>query len=287
VRYRFIEDNRGRFEVQRMCGMLSVSSSGYYAWRDRPESRRSHEDRRLLALILDVYQESRCSYGSPRVWRELRSRGETCGVKRIARLMRDNELQSVYRCRWRPKGRKAKHEAVADNLLAQDFTATEPNRSWTADITYVPTGEGWLFLATVMDLFSRRIVGWAMEGRATRHLVIDALRMAVERRRPQGEVIHHSDRGSQYGSFDFQKALEQAGVTCSMSGTGNCFDNAAMESFFSSLKIECIQGRRYPTREQARSDIFNWIESWYNRRRRHSYLGYLSPEQFELNAAMT
>lgn len=287
MRYRFIEGNRGRFAVDRMCDMLGLSASGYYAWRRRPESRRSREDRRLLALIRSVHQESRCSYGSPRVWRELRYRGETCGLNRVARLMRQEQLQSPYRRRWRPKGRKARAEAIADNLLAQDFTAAAPNRSWTADITYIPTGEGWLFLAVVMDLFSRRIVGWAMDGRATRHLVIDALMMAVERRRPRGEIVHHSDRGSQYGSFDFQKALEQAGVTCSMSSTGNCYDNAAMESFFSSLKVECLQGRRYQTREQARSDLFDWIESWYNRKRRHSYLGYVSPEEYEKNATMT
>ena len=287
MRFRFIDDNQQRFAVNRMCSLLSVSTSGYYAWCERPESRRSREDRRLLTLIRVIHQESRCSYGSPRVWRELRYRGERCGLNRVTRLMHQDELQSAYRRKWKPKGRKAKAEAVADNLLDQNFTAAGPNKAWTADITYIRTFEGWLFLAVVMDLFSRRIVGWAMSKRATRHLVIDALRMAIKRRRPRNGVVHHSDRGSQYGSFDFQKELDLAGVTCSMSSTGNCFDNAAMESFFSSLKVECIQGRSYRTREQARSDLFNWIESWYNRKRRHSYLGYLSPEQFEKNAAMT
>jgi transposase InsO family protein len=287
VRFRFIDECRGRFAVNRMRRLLGVSSSGYYAWRGRTESRRLQEDKRLLGLVKEIHQQSRCSYGSPRVWRELRWRGETCGQNRIARLMHQNGLQSVYRRKWKPKGRKAKLEAVADNLLDGDFTTDAPNRAWTADITYVPTGEGWLFLAVVMDLFSRLIVGWAMNRRATRYLVIEALRMAVQRRRPDGAVIHHSDRGTQYGSFDFQKELEVLGVTCSMSGTGNCFDNAATESFFSTLKVECIQGRRYCTREQARSDLFDWIEGWYNRRRRHSYLDYQSPEEFERNAAMS
>jgi putative transposase len=287
VRFRFIDDNRERFAVSRMCRMLGVSTSGYYAWRGRPESPRVQANRRLLLLIRAVHQESRGGYGSPRVWRELRFQGEGCGLNRVERLMRDDGLQSAYRRKWKPKGRKAKAEAVADNLLDQDFTATGPDRRWTADITYIRTHEGWLFLAVVMDLFSRRIVGWAMEKQATRHLVIDALKMATQQRRPDGGVVHHSDRGSQYGSFDFQKELELAGVTCSMSSTGNCFDNAAMESFFSSLKVECIQGRVYQTREQARTDLFDWIERWYNRKRRHSYLGYLSPEQFEKNAAMT
>jgi putative transposase len=287
VRFRFIDDNRQRFGVSRMCRLLGVSTSGYYAWRGRPESLRDREDRRLLLLIRAVHQESRGGYGCPRVWRELRFRGEGCGQNRVERLMREDGLQSAYRRKWKPKGRKARAEAVADNLLEQDFTATSPDQRWTADITYIRTHEGWLFLAVVMDLFSHRIVGWAMNKQATRHLVIDALKMATQRRRPTDGLVHHSDRGSQYGSFDFQKELELAGVICSMSSTGNCFDNAAMESFFSSLKVECIQGRVYRTRERARSDLFDWIESWYNRKRRHSYLGYESPEQFEKNAAMT
>ena len=286
MRFRFINDNCQRFAVNRMCNLLSVSTSGYYAWRGRPESCRSREDRRLLLLIRSIHQESRGGYGSPRVWYELRFRGESCGLNRVTRLMRQDDLQSAYRRKWKPKGRKTKSEAVADNLLEQDFTSTGPDKRWTADITYIRTFEGWLFLAVVMDLFSRRIVGWAMSKQATRHLVIDALKMALKRRRPQGGVVHHSDRGSQYGSFDFQKELELAGVTCSMSSTGNCFDNAAMESFFSSLKVECIQGRSYRSRKLARIDLFDWIESWYNRKRRHSYLGYLSPEEFEKNAAI-
>ena len=287
MRYAFIADNQARFAVGRMCALLRVSPSGYYAWRGRAASLRSQGNQRLLEMIRSIHQESRCSYGSPRVWRELIDRGETCSLNRVARLMQQAELQSVYRRRWKPKGQKARADTVAENLLAQDFTAAKPNRSWTADITYIATGEGWLFLAVVMDLFSRRIVGWAMDGRATRQLVIDALRMALERRGSQAGLVHHSDRGSQYGSFDFQKALDRAGVTCSMSSTGNCFDNAAMESFFSSLKIECVQGRRYLTRDEGRSEVFEWIESWYNRRRRHSYLGYVSPEQFEAHGTMT
>lgn len=266
---------------------MGVSTSGYYAWLNRSESKRERANNRLLLLIRAIHQESRGGYGSPRVWRELRCRGEHCGLNRVARLMRQDELQSAYRRKWKPQARKAKAEAIADNLLDQDFTATSPDQRWTADITYIRTHQGWLFLAVVMDLFSRKIVGWAMSKRASRFLVIEAFKMASQRRRPAGKVVHHSDRGSQYGSFDFQKALEVAGGICSMSGKGNCYDNAAMESFFSSLKVECIQGRVYESRKQARSDLFDWIERWYNRKRRHSYLGYVSPEQYEKNATMT
>jgi putative transposase len=287
VRFSFVEENRGRFALSRMCRMLGVSRSGLYAWCSRSESERSLEDRRLSTLIHEIHQESRCTYGSRRIWRELGFRGESCGRQRIERLMRQNGLQGVQRRRWRPKGKKDQAEVVADNVLDQDFSTDAPNRAWTADITYIRTGEGWLYLAVVMDLYSRRIVGWAMDRRVDRHLVIAAWKMAVQRRRPGRSVVHHSDRGSQYGSFDFQKALKSAGATCSMCGKGNCFDNAPTESFFSSLKSECIQGRLYPTREAARADLFNWIESWYNRKRRHSYLGYRSPAEFEKIAAKT
>lgn len=217
----------------------------------------------------------------------LRFRGESCGLRRVERLKRENGLQAYHKRRWRPQAQKGKAEVVAENVLDQDFTAVAPNKAWTADITYIRTGEGWLYLAVVMDLFSRRIVGWAMNTRVTRHLVIDAWKMAVKRRRPEGQVVHHSDRGTQYGSFDFQKELEIADATCSMSGKGNCYDNAAMESFFGRLKNECMQGRPYQTREEAQSDLFSWIEGWYNQKRRHSYLGYLSPAEFEKKAART
>lgn len=284
MRFAFIDSNCQRFPVSRMCLLLNVSSSGYYSWKSRPESTRNFEDRRLLRLIQTVHQGSRCSYGSPRIWRELRHSGESCGLNRVARIMQKNHLESVYRRRKRPHGSKLRAETVAANLLEQDFTTAEANRVWTADITYLPTCEGWLFLAVVMDLFSRKIVGWAMDAKATRHLVIDTLMMAVGRRDPTGKTVHHSDRGSQYGSYDFQKALENAGITCSMSGKGNCYDNAAMESFFKTLKIECIQGRKNLTRDQLRTEVFEWIESWYNRKRRHSYLDYLSPVEFEERA---
>ena len=287
MRFEFADANRERFALNRMCRLLGVSRSGYYAWRCRPESNRSREDRRLLSLIRGIHQESRCSYGSRRIWRELRFRSEPCGRNRVERLMRQNGLQAFHKHRWRPQGQKGKADVVAENVLDQDFSAAAPNQAWTADITFIRTGEGWLYLAVVMDLFSRRIVGWAMDKRATRHLVIDAWKMAVKQRRPEGKVIHHSDRGTQYGSFDFQKELEISEATCSMSDKGNCYDNAAMESFFGRLKNECMQGRPYRTREEARSDLFGWIEGWYNRKRRHSYLGYLSPDEFEKNAATT
>ena len=253
MRFQFIDDNQGRFAVRRMCRLLGVSTSGFYDWRNRPESSRSKEDRRLLALIRMIHKESRCSYGSPRVWRELRSRGEYCGINKVTRLMCQDQLQSVYRRKWKPKGSKVKTGAIADNLLEQDFSAEGPNKSWTADITYIRTYEGWLFLAVVMDLFSRRIIGWAMDKQATRHLVIDALKMAVKCRRPTAGVVHHSDRGSQYGSFDFQKELQLANVTCSMSSTGNCYDNGAMESFFSSLKTD----NKHRRKKHHKREIFH------------------------------
>jgi putative transposase len=287
VRFEFIEANRVRFALSRLCRLLGVSRSGFYAWQSRVESQRSREDQRLMLQIREIYHESRCTYGCRRVWWELRFRGETCGRSRIERLMRQNNLQAYKKRRWKPKGQKGKADVVADNVLDQDFTTAGPNQAWTADITYIRTCQGWLFLAVVMDLFSRRIVGWAMNKKATRHLVISALKMAIQQRRPKGQVVHHSDRGVQYTSFDFQKALEVATATCSMSAKGNCYDNAAMESFFSRLKAECIQDRLYKTREEARLDLFQWIEGWYNPKRRHSYLGYLSPVEFEKNAAVT
>jgi len=240
-----------------MCRLLDVSRSGFYVWRSRPDSERSKEDLRLLSLIREIHQESRCSYGSRRVWWELQFRGEPCGRSRVERLMQQNSLQAFHKRSWRPKAQKGKAEVVAENVLDQDFTTTAPNKVWTADITFIRTGEGWLYLAVVMDLFSRRIVGWAMNKRATRHLVVAALKMAIKTRRPEGEVIHHSDRGSQYSSFDFQKELEAASATCSMSAKGNCYDNAAMESFFSRLKHECMQGRPYNTRGRHAQTCFN------------------------------
>jgi putative transposase len=287
VRFEFIEANCERFALTRLCRLLEVSRSGFYAWRCRSESERSRKDRRLLSLIREIHQDSRCSYGSRRVWWELQFRGELCGRTRVERLMRQNNLQAFHKRRWRPKGQKGRAEVVAENVLDQDFATEAPNQAWTADITYIRTGEGWLYLAVVMDLFSRRIIGWAMDKRATRHLVIDAWKMAVKQRQPEGKVVHHSDRGTQYGSFDFQKELDTAEATCSMSGKGNCYDNAAMESFFGRLKNECMQGKPYQTRDEARSDLFRWIEGWYNSKRRHSYLGYLSPVEFEKNAAKT
>ncbi len=201
MRFAFVEANRERFALNRMCRLLSVSRSGFYAWRGRPDSARAVEDQRLLKQAREIHQESRCSYGSRRIWRELRFRGESCGLRRVERLMCENGLQAYHKRRWRPQAQKGKAEVVAENVLDQDFTADAPNKAWTADITYIRTGEGWLYLAVVMDLFSRRIVGWAMNKRATRHLVIDAWKMAIERRQPEGQVVHHSDRGTQYGSF--------------------------------------------------------------------------------------
>lgn len=267
--------------MRRLCRVLRVSASGFYDWLKRPDSARTREDRRLLVQIKAIHQESRCSYGSPRVHAELRARGEICGVKRVARLMRQNGISATIRRRWRPTGAKGGVLPAAENKLATGPAISGPDQVWAADLTYIRTGEGWLYLGAVMDLFSRRIVGWATSGRMTRQLVIDALVMALNRRRPSSDLIHHSDRGSQYASYDFQKLLEQHGIACSMCGKGNCYDNAAMESFFSSLKAECVRQRRYRSRSEARDDLFDYIEVFYNRKRRHSTLGYLSPAEYE------
>lgn len=281
MKYEFIAEHAGEYPVRRMCEVLEVSPSGYYAWRKRPASRREQSNQTLLAEIREAHRVSRGTYGSPRIHAALTQRGVACGRHRVARLMHTHGIvgQSPRRKRpittWREAGASA-----APNLLAQDFTASRPNEKWVADITYVDTAEGWVYLALVMDLFARPIVGWSMADHMEAVLVEDALKMALARRVPAPGLLHHSDRGSQYTSSQVQALLASHHVQVSMSRVGNCYDNAAMESLIGTLKSECMTGQ-FPTRTQARATIFEYIEVWYNRQRLHSSLGYLSPEAFE------
>jgi len=268
-----------------MCKVLEISRSGFYAWLGRPESDRAREDRRLTALIGGIFDESRQTYGSPRVQRTLHNRGVRCGRKRVARLMKAGEMRPKTRRKFRVKTTNSKHNhPIAPDLLSRDFTADRPNQAWVSDITYIPTDEGWLYLASTMDLFSRLIVGWSMSSTLHADVVINALQMGIDRRGPEDGLIHHSDRGVQYACGDFRELLDEHGIACSMSRKGNCYDNAAKESFFHTLKTELVHHEHYQTRAQAKASIFDYIEAFYNRHRLHSTLGYVSPVDFELAA---
>jgi transposase InsO family protein len=281
MRYACIDRRRHHYPVRLMCRLLGVSTSGYYAWRRRPESARAQRDRELLVKIRRVHKASKGVYGSPRVHAELVAEGVCVGRHKVAQLMRTARLRGCPKRRYRVTTQRDPSHPVARNLLKQNFTADGPNRRWASDITYIPTRQGWLFLAVVVDLYSRRIVGWSMSRWSDRHLVVNALRMAIEARQPAGPLIHHSDRGGQYSSDDFRNELAKHGIDCSMSSTGNCFDNAVVESFFGVLKRERVIRVRYRNREEARADLFEYIEVFYNRKRRHGYLGNISPVDFE------
>jgi putative transposase len=263
-----------------MCRVLGVSPSGYYAWLRRPPSPRELEDRELTGRIQQIHADSRGTYGSPRVHAELADVGIRVGRKRVARLMRASGIQGVHRRRRVHTTRRHPGRPAAPDLVNRNFTAQAPNRLWVADITYVPTWEGFLYLAAVEDAWSRRIVGWAMATDLATRLVLDALEMAICQRKPK-EVIHHSDQGTQYTSVAFGARCRQAGVTPSMGSVGDAYDNALVESFFATLETELIDRHRFHTHSQARTAIFEFIEGWYNPRRRHSYLGYLSPAAYE------
>jgi transposase InsO family protein len=264
-----------------MCRVLGVSRSGYYAAKTRPESARAVADRELLTQIKRVHSASRGVYGSPRIKAQLADDGYPVGRHKVAQLMRLERLRGCPKRRYRNTTHSDPRHAVAKNLLAQNFSATKPNQRWVADITYISTQQGWLYLAVVIDLYSRRVVGWSMNRWMSRQIVIDALRMAIDARQPTRELIHHSDRGSQYTSEDFRDELHKHGIECSMSSTGNCYDNAVAESFFGVLKRERVNRSRYRTLDEARADIFDYIEVFYNRNRRHGYLGNISPVDFE------
>lgn len=271
---------KGRHSVRSLCEALQVSPSGYYAFRGRPRCRRVREADELRVHIQACFEASKRTYGSPRVHRDLQEQGYTCSRNRVARIMRENRIAVHPRRRFVVTTDSNHSQPVAANLLDQDFGADQPNTRWVSDITYIWTREGWLYLAAVLDLHNREVVGWSMHNEMDRSLVIDALTSALRKRQPAAGLICHSDRGSQYASNDYQAALAAAGIQCSMSRRGNCYDNAPMESFFGSLKRELVHRARFATRDQARAAIFWWIEVWYNRQRRHSALGYLSPEQF-------
>ena len=279
MRYTCIDRRRNRYPIRLLCRSLKVSPSGYYAWRGRPESQRARVDRQLTQVIRAAHAESDGTYGSPRIHAELSSEGIACGRARVARLMHKAGLKGCPKRRFRVTTKAGLTRAA--NLLDQDFSAETANERWASDITYIWTAQGWLYLAVVMDLYSRRIIGWSMSRRINRHLVLNALNMALDQRRPGHDLIHHSDRGVQYLSDDFQDLLKRNSITCSMSDKGSCYDNAVVESFFASLKRERTNRRKYKTRDEARADVFDYIERFYNRKRRHGYVGNISPAKFE------
>jgi putative transposase len=286
MRFRFIEDRRADYPVTIMCSVLGVSPAGYYAWRLRPESRRSVANRELVDDIKRVHRDACGRYGSPRIHVELKAQGRGVSRGRIERLMRHHGIRAIMaRPRWVRTTDSCHDLPIAPNLIERNFTATAPNRIWLTDITYIETDQGWLYLATVMDLYSRRIVGWAMEDHLRTELPLAALRMAISAQRPGAGLIHHSDRGVQYASADYRKLMRSADFQASMSRKGDCYDNAPMESFFHTLKTELVHHRLYSTRQQATRDIFAYIEGFYNRTRRHSAIGYISPIEMELKAA--
>ena len=279
--FRFTDAERAYLPVALLCRMLEVSRSGYYAWRSRPPSERSREDAILTAKIREIHRRSRETYGSPRVHAELKALGSRCSRKRVARLMREAGIQGYLRGRRRGTTRRSKNVAPAQDLVKRNFTATRTDRVWVADITYVATGEGFLYLAFILDVYSRRIVGWAMESHLRTELVVDALQMAVWRRKPAPGLVHHSDQGVQYTALSFSGRLREVGITPSMGRTGTALGNAMAESFVSTLKGELVRHLEFPTRQAARTAIFDYLETFYNTRRLHSALGYRSPVDFE------
>ena len=284
MRFRLVDAAKKEFPVQRLCKVLGVSESGYFAWRNRPASRRQREDMVLLAHVRSAFTLSNGTYGSPRMVHELRDQGLQVGRRRTARLMRDNGLRARQKRRFKRTTDSEHAFPVAPNLIDQDFTATGPNQKWGVDISYVWTREGWLYLAVVIDLFSRRVVGWSVSDRLHRSLALAALRRGLAIRRPAPGLVHHSDRGSQYCSNDYQAELRRHGLQISMSGKGNCYDNAMVETFFKTLKAELVWRTVFLTRGEAEAAIGRYIDSFYNPVRRHSALDFVSPAMFERQA---
>ena len=284
--FHFVEDHRDEFPVWLMCTVLGVSASGYCAWRGRPESSRAAANRQILAEVRRVHGRHQGRYGSPRVHAALRAEGVAASRGRVARLMRWHGIRGAAARRFRPATTDSRHGLpVAPDLLGQAFRLVRPNRVWLADITYLPTGEGWLYLAAVLDLAARKVVEWAMRDHMRAELATSALVMAIQRQRPSTGLIQHSDRGSQYACRDYRDLLQTAGMRQSMSRKGCCYDNAPMESFFHTLKVELVHRTRFETREQARRELFAYIETDYNRQRAHSAIGDITPEQAELRSA--
>jgi len=285
VKYAMIKDQSNLFPVVVMCRLLGVSVSGYYHWLNRSPSEREKENRELAIKIKAIFDDEKSRAGSPRITKRLNTEGECVGKHRVARIMRLNGWRARAAKKFKATTNSNHRLPVAPNLLQQNFLAHNPNEKWVSDITYVWTEEGWLYLAVVMDLYSRMVVGWAISERMTSQLVIDALQMAIWRRKPPRGLIIHSDRGSQYCSYDYQKILTRHGLVCSMSKRGDCFDNATMESWNHSFKVEAIHGEKFITRAIAKNHVFEYIEIYYNRKRLHSMLGYKSPELFEVKMA--
>jgi putative transposase len=279
--FRFIEEHSERWPVRLMCETLEVSTAGYYAWRQRPKSPSQQRRDSLVVDIRAIHTEVKARYGSPRIHAELVARGQPCCVNTVAKLMHDNDIRAKTTRKFRHTTDSNHDLPVADNLLDRQFDPTSPNESWVADITYIATREGWLYLAAVEDLYSRMVVGWSMAEHMESRLVVDALEMAVQRRLPGEELLAHSDRGSQYASEHYQLLLAKHGIECSMSRRGDCWDNAPMESFFASIKKELVHDADFATRVEARAAIFEYIEVFYNVQRRHSSLGYVSPLEYE------
>lgn len=286
MKYAYIHNNRPMWQLRMMCRLLGVSKSGYFAWLNRPESHRSVTDRSITVKIKAIHATSRRTYGSPRVHRELVANGLEIGRRRVERLMKAVGINAKPPRRFVTTTDSKHDDPIAEDLIQQHFSAEAQDQRWVTDITYVHTDEGWLFVSAIMDLFSRRIVGWAMGPTMHRSLVLKALDMAVTERCPEPGLIHHSDRGSQYASLEYRNALSAQGMIASMSRKACCYDNAAMESFWHTLKNELIHRQNFQTRSQAQQSIFEYIEVFYNRTRRHSSIGYLSPDQFEFQRRM-
>ena len=286
MKFGFVAKHRGTWPVRWLCKALGVSRSGFHGWLTRPRSARARSDEELTTKVRASFVASSRTYGARRVWHDILADGGACGLHRIERLMRTQALRARPRRRGLPADTGTRAiGALAANVLDRQFTVQAPNQKWVADFTYIWTAEGWLYVACVLDLFSRRVVGWSMSATMTAQLVTDALVMAIWRRGKLDALLHHSDRGSQYTAEPFQKLMADHGVTCSMSRSGNVWDNAVMESFFSSLKTERIARKVYQTRDQARADVFDYVERFYNPTRRHSTIGYVSPMEFERIAA--
>ena len=280
--YRFIDEHKDQWPVRLLCETLEISPAGYYAWRQCPRSAQQQRQDTLLVEIRAIHAEVKARYGSPRIHKELVARGHDCCVNTVAKLMRGNDIKAKTARKFRVRTTDSNHDLpVANNLLDRQFNPSEANEAWVADITYIPTREGWLDLAAVEDLYSRMVVGWSMAENLESRLVVDALEMAVQRRLPDERLLAHSDRGSQYASEHYQLLLAGHGITCSMSRRADCWENAPMESFFASLKKELIHDADFATRAEARAAIFEYIEVFYNNQRRHSSLGYVSPAEYE------
>jgi transposase InsO family protein len=279
-----IQEHKKTYPVSQLCRFFKLSRSGFYHWKNRPESKRSKENCALGVQIVSIFEASRKTYGSRRIHRELQDQGVICGKNRIARLMQAQGLQSAHKKRFKPKTTDSNHNLpTAPNVINQNFGSSKPNEKWACDITYVPTQEGFVYTAVVIDLFSRKVIGLSIHDSMKTELCTNALTMALNLRQPPKELIHHSDRGSQYASYDYTTLVQRHSLIQSMSRTGNCYDNAMVESFFHTLKVECVYPNKYQTKQQAKEDIQNYIHNFYNNQRRHSSLDYLSPNQYEQN----